>query len=234
MIHVNVAEYSNEQNLICYQENNQIYYSANQDIELGDILKVWYSYKYASQLNIRKMLEPSQFVICNNILRQVSTEYGIDIDNNNDFKFNENNNNPDNRINSEISLPPINSIMKSSPLCAVDKTYFSASLSSEDILQNLSMTSNDLNLSFESNYAVYNDEIQTNDKLMNYEASFDSYISSSTPIHPTSSTNLKDTNDINKFACEICNRKYVSTANLDKHMRQHNLFMCVTCMKVNF
>ncbi|XP_058055852.1 uncharacterized protein LOC131207258 [Anopheles bellator] len=76
MIHVSLARFSNEQNLICYQENDEIYYSAVKDIELGDILRVWYSRSYAAKIGV-SLLEPSPYDICNNILRSVSMDYGF-------------------------------------------------------------------------------------------------------------------------------------------------------------
>lgn len=71
MIHVNTANFSNEQNLNAYQHNDSIYYVAIQDIELGDILKVWYSPIYAARMGV-ELLKPSTYDICNNLLRQVS------------------------------------------------------------------------------------------------------------------------------------------------------------------
>ncbi|XP_055611998.1 uncharacterized protein LOC129758513 isoform X1 [Uranotaenia lowii] len=79
MIHVSLARFSNEQNLICYQENDEIYYTAIKDIELGDILRVWYSRNYAAKIGAA-LLDPSPFDVCNNILRSVSLDYGFDLD----------------------------------------------------------------------------------------------------------------------------------------------------------
>uniref|UniRef100_A0A182S8W6 Uncharacterized protein n=1 Tax=Anopheles maculatus TaxID=74869 RepID=A0A182S8W6_9DIPT len=86
MIHVNLARFSNEQNLICYQENDEIYYTAIKDIELGDILRVWYSRNYAAKIGA-SMLEPSPYDICTNILRSVSMDYGFDLDKNQTSSF---------------------------------------------------------------------------------------------------------------------------------------------------
>ncbi|KAL1400781.1 hypothetical protein pipiens_007145 [Culex pipiens pipiens] len=84
MIHVSLARFSNEQNLICYQENDEIYYTAIKDIELGDILRVWYSRSYAAKIGAT-LLEPSPYDICNNILRSVSLDYGLDLDQNQNY-----------------------------------------------------------------------------------------------------------------------------------------------------
>lgn len=51
MCHVDPAKYSNEQNLIAYEEDNEIYFAAVHDLDVGDILKVWYSPKYAEYMN---------------------------------------------------------------------------------------------------------------------------------------------------------------------------------------
>nr|XP_029720280.1 uncharacterized protein LOC109428083 isoform X2 [Aedes albopictus] len=84
MIHVSLARFSNEQNLICYQENDEIYYTAIKDIELGDILRVWYSRSYAAKIGAT-LLEPSPYDICNNILRSVSLDYGLNLDQNQNY-----------------------------------------------------------------------------------------------------------------------------------------------------
>jgi hypothetical protein len=47
-----------------------------------------------------------------------------------------------------------------------------------------------------------------------------------------SSTQKEDANKV-KFTCEQCNKKYMTKSNLEKHMRIHDLFMCVVCMKVS-
>lgn len=54
-----------------------------------------------------------------------------------------------------------------------------------------------------------------------------------TPAPSTSGANGTDPDADKKYPCEICLRKYMTKSNLDKHMRKHNLFLCVFCMKVN-
>lgn len=78
MIHVTPARYSNEQNLMCFQLNDQIFYTAVQDIDVGDILKVWYAPKYAAKMNV-ELLIPSQFEIVNNIILQMSIDQSISL-----------------------------------------------------------------------------------------------------------------------------------------------------------
>ncbi|CAG9771254.1 unnamed protein product [Ceutorhynchus assimilis] len=50
MMFVKPAEHVGEQNLLCYQEQNDIYFGAIKDIEPGEELKVWYSPYYASKM----------------------------------------------------------------------------------------------------------------------------------------------------------------------------------------
>lgn len=102
MIHVPPAKYSNEQNLICFQLHNQIYYTAINDIDVGDILKVWYAPKYAAAMNTR-LLSSSPYEIVNNVLRQVSMDT---LDSFVEDSISQQ------IISTEVSLPPINSLMK--------------------------------------------------------------------------------------------------------------------------
>lgn len=44
-----------------------------QDIEIGDILKVWYAPTYAARMYV-PLLEPSPHTIVNNILQQLSID----------------------------------------------------------------------------------------------------------------------------------------------------------------
>lgn len=60
MCHVDPAKYSNEQNLIAYEEDNEIYFAAVNDLDVGDILKVWYSPKYAECMNKMPLSEATQ------------------------------------------------------------------------------------------------------------------------------------------------------------------------------
>lgn len=69
MVHVDPAQYSNEQNLIAYEEDNEIFFAAIEDLDMGDILKVWYSPKYG---NCMKMLplQESAFPIMKNVMNR--------------------------------------------------------------------------------------------------------------------------------------------------------------------
>ncbi|XP_053693276.1 uncharacterized protein LOC128741465 [Sabethes cyaneus] len=385
MIHVSLARFSNEQNLICYQENDEIYYTAIKDIELGDILRVWYSRNYAAKIGTT-LLEPSPYDICNNILRSVSLDYGLNLDQNQNYvdSFTStagahhhhlhhqqphlsssstaataalmvggsdmNNNShlvgavPSGEVASsydKISLPPIDSLMKtSSPkyinhyhmfdldliaqqsapaqsqVCddyaqfsapsqmhhssqhhqhqspsqaqmqhhqaadlhqqqIVNSSYSAAAyqtlpedtLSPADLI-NISLGASDMNISFDSfstgNLMGYDGGSssgsnlgdsgisvsgggQAMDKLHSrYSSSTDSLVTlndalgmvPATPAPSTSSalvtaaTVTADPEADKKYPCEICLRKYMTKSNLDKHMRKHNMFLCVFCMKL--
>lgn len=120
MIHVLPAKFSNEQNLICFQLHNQIYYTAIQDIDVGDILKVWYAPKYAAKMN-SKLLSSSPFEIVNNVLKQASMgtldSFVEDSLNQQILSSCENSHNSanNNKI-ADVSLPPINSLMRTPSL----------------------------------------------------------------------------------------------------------------------
>ncbi|XP_058825353.1 uncharacterized protein LOC131685561 isoform X2 [Topomyia yanbarensis] len=373
MIHVSLARFSNEQNLICYQENDEIYYTAVKDIELGDILRVWYSQSYAAKIGAT-LLEPSPYDICNNILRSVSLDYGLNLDQNQNYVegfpsssgvhssqaalmvsgSDVNNNSNLGSSSSEtvssydkISLPPIDSLMKttspkyinhyhmfdidlitqqSTPAhqqqqqpCddygqfnppsqmhhssqhqqstsqaqihnhqnvemqqqqqqqhtlhqqMVHSTYPSFQTLPEDTLSpadliNISLGASDMNIPFDSfgasNHLIGYDGGSSSgsnlgdsgisvsggqglEKLHSrYSSSTDSLVTLNdslnmvpavTPAPSTSnivSTPAADPETDKKYPCEICLRKYMTKSNLDKHMRKHNLFLCVFCMKL--
>lgn len=67
MIHVDPAQYSNEQNLIAYEEDNEIFFAAIEDLDVGDILKVWYSPKYGEHMKMPPLQE-SPYPILKNVL----------------------------------------------------------------------------------------------------------------------------------------------------------------------
>lgn len=69
MIHVDAAMYSNEQNLIAYEEDNEIFFAAIEDLDVGDILKVWYSPKYGEQMKMPSLHE-SPYPVAKNVLNR--------------------------------------------------------------------------------------------------------------------------------------------------------------------
>ncbi|CAH1982949.1 unnamed protein product [Acanthoscelides obtectus] len=58
MFFVRAASSFEEQNLISYQESDDLYYVAIRDIHVGEELKVWYAPYYATQMNKHLLLQP--------------------------------------------------------------------------------------------------------------------------------------------------------------------------------
>ncbi|XP_055693172.1 uncharacterized protein LOC129795717 isoform X1 [Lutzomyia longipalpis] len=241
MIHVSPAQYSNEQNLICYQLYDQIFYTAIVDIEVGDILKVWYAPKYAAKMNV-ELLKPSPHEIVNNILRQVSiASMGSLTDDNLNF---ENNDYPvyediTEKNNSEISLPPINSLIKASSyqnnnyLCSehhiydMDKNYEISSTSSipaamDAVAQNPPMMVADLNYSL---VPGFDGDGQRPDQL-----TYDKW-KSGFEVRVSQGNGKLGSKKVSKYLCEVCDKEYMTLANINKHMRSHNLHLCNLCVK---
>lgn len=165
--------------------------------------------------------------VCTNILRQVSFDYGIklheetdpvDIANNNYLAIAPLTSSP----SSEITLPPINSLMKTQ----------SPNYNNLDFDNLILMAKNDhmANSSYQNDYM---DSYQIN--LHDQMTSSDSEKMNQSPS--SSVKNIKFTemqeNETQKYACELCARKYITKSNLEKHMRSHDLYMCVVCMKVS-
>lgn len=161
--------------------------------------------------------------VCTNILKQVSFDYGIklhddvdsDVTNNNYLAMAPTTSSP----SSEITLPPINSLMKT-------------------------QSPNYNNLDFDNLILMAKNEqmagnIYQTDYTDSYQMSLHDQITSSDSEKMTQSPgkNIKFTDtpegESQKFHCELCARKYITKSNLEKHMRSHDLFMCVVCMKVS-
>jgi hypothetical protein len=74
-----------------------------------------------------------------------------------------------------------------------------------------------------------------NDFIDNYQLSM-SDVDKMSQSSSSSSKQIKFTEmhetETQKYACELCSRKYITKSNLEKHMRSHDLFMCVVCMKM--
>jgi len=166
--------------------------------------------------------------VCNNILRQVSFDYGIKL-NDESSEADVTNNNYLTRApvmsspssSSEITLPPINSLMKNQ----------SPNYNLDDFDNLILMAKHEQPAN--SGYQEYIDNFQINNMT---SSSCDSTAEKMNPS-PTSIKQIKFTEmseaETQKFACELCSRKYITKSNLEKHMRSHDLFMCVVCMKVS-
>lgn len=124
-------------------------------------------------------------------------------------------------LSSEITLPPINSIMKTpSPNYnnIIDFDHLLSLSRNDQILNGLDYVNN-----FQMNL---NDHTTSSDSEKNSPAMISSYVKS------IKFTEMHD-NEAQKFTCKTCGRKYITKSNLEKHMRNHDLFMCVICMKVS-
>lgn len=164
--------------------------------------------------------------VCGNILRQVSFDYGIklhdetdsDVANNNYLAMAPTTSSP----SSEITLPPINSLMKTQ----------SPNYNNLDF-DNLILMAKNEQLANSSYQPDYMDSYHMS--LHDQMTSSDSEKMNQSPS--SSVKNMKFTempeNETQKFTCELCARKYITKSNLEKHMRSHDLFMCVVCMKVS-
>lgn len=163
--------------------------------------------------------------VCGNILRQVSFDYGIklhdetdsDVANNNYLAIAPTTSSP----SSEITLPPINSLMKTQ----------SPNYNNLDF-DNLILMAKNEQLANSSYQPDYMDSYQ-----MSLHDQMTSSDSEKMNQSPSSVKNMKFTempeSETQKFTCELCARKYITKSNLEKHMRSHDLFMCVVCMKVS-
>lgn len=121
---------------------------------------------------------------------------------------------------SEISLPPVNSLMKNqnmSPNYTIDFDNLILMAKNEQQMSNMSYQ-----MDFMDSYQLSTSSDA--DKMSQTS-------SSSTATKPIKFTEMHET-ETQKYACELCARKYITKSNLEKHMRSHDLFMCVVCMKM--
>lgn len=163
--------------------------------------------------------------VCTNILRQVSFDYGIklhdetdsDVANNNYLTIAPLTSSP----SSEITLPPINSLMKTQ----------SPNYNNLDFDNLILMAKNEqmANSSYQSDY-MDGYQMSLHDQM----TSSDSEKMNQSPSSSVKNIKFTEMNESEqqKYACELCARKYITKSNLEKHMRSHDLYMCVVCMKV--
>jgi hypothetical protein len=176
---------------------------------------VWYSPSYATRMGVSLLQETAnEFTLCTNV-RQVSAfdcdDKHTDMTNNNYLSIAPTTSSP----SSEISLPPVNSLMKNqnhSPSYSIDFDSLILMAKSEQQMG--------YQMDFIDNYNL--SSISDVDKMSQ---------SSSSSIKPIKFTEMNEA-ETQKYACELCTRKYITKSNLEKHMRSHDLFMCVVCMKM--
>lgn len=185
------------------------------------------------------LLEASNNMYSTNILRQVSFDYGIklqheekesDVTNNNYLAMAPLNSSPS---SSEITLPPINSLMKNqSPNYNLDFDNLIL------MAKNDQQTSATTYLHHQQQQHEYMDTFPMNihDSIgMSDGEKVQQQLSSSSSTSSIKQIKFTEVSEAEsqKFACELCARKYITKSNLEKHMRSHDLFMCVVCMKVS-
>lgn len=168
--------------------------------------------------------------ICTNV-RQVSFECtglklhddkDADITNNNYLAIAPTTSSP----SSEISLPPVNSLMKNQNL-ATSPSY------AIDFDNLILMAKNEQQMSSMNYQMDYIDNYQLSSSVSDVDKMSQTSSSSTTTAatKPIKFTEMHET-ETQKYACELCARKYITKSNLEKHMRSHDLFMCVVCMKM--
>lgn len=158
----------------------------------------------------------SDLNLCTNV-RQVSFDCGLKIHDDKDSDMTNNNYlsiAPTSSPSSEISLPPVNSLMKNqnqSPSYSIDFDNL------------ILMAKNDPQINYQMDYMDgYNLSVNDVDKMSQ---------SSTSSVKQIKFTEMNES-ETQKYACELCARKYITKSNLEKHMRSHDLFMCVVCMKM--
>lgn len=239
------------------QEESQIYFTAIQDIEIGDILKVWYAPKYGMKMGAEP-LEPSPHQIVNNVLRQVDiANDSLEIEPDEPFANRQssssfyNSNSPC----SEVSLPPIQSIIKPSQTfpknvhVTPDLTVYNRTeqqqqqqIISPPLRPPTITTTNNGPLSSsdgaqsEKNTASIN---QKNTSTVSFDSadlntSFESNAGADLydPPEPSGSQSSSKSSSMDAakiYECDQCDRRYATVSNLSKHMRNHNVFMCAIC-----
>lgn len=123
---------------------------------------------------------------------------------------------------SEISLPPVNSLMKNSqasPNYNLDFDNLILMAKSEQMQNGSASSFHQVN--YIENYQVTATSVVDADKLNPSPSS----------VKQIKFTEMNES-ETQKYACELCTRKYITKSNLEKHMRSHDLFMCVVCMKM--
>lgn len=238
------------------QEDNQIYFMSIHDIEIGDVLKVWYAPTYAARMYV-PLLQPSSHQIVNNILRQLSIDHtSLPVDSDSAAYCPETmvGYNSTTQTNAAgVSLPPIESIIKAS----YQKTDYSTSDQHMDAgnastatTTSASTTNNSYNKT--NNGAIMAPAQINEDELGLLNMSFDSTaFNSSRELDSSAGTSQNDTvtteslvatpsdavnakdkaNKKKSYRCEICDKKYATMTNIYKHMRSHDLYLCSLCMK---
>lgn len=242
MIHVDPAQYANEQNLVAYEEDNEIFFAAVEDLDVGDILKVWYSPMYGERIKA-PLLHVSPYPLMKNVLQQngvILPEYQLF----NNFGMYDGQSN-----RTEISLPSIKNIIKPSSYVCYDSRAYAATLvglpspyarthidhAVQD--QSLRLGSKILNLDEPCTVAAAHPsdidpfgtsfEEEDDDHLRSADGNVAGVVYSNSLL-PTS-----DKEEKKIYPCQLCDKKYSTMTNIYRHVRaQHNYFLCSLCMKM--
>lgn len=241
MVHVDPAQYLNEQNLVAYEEENEIFFAAIEDLDVGDILKVWYSPKYGEQMKAQP-LQVSQYSISKNILQNggiVLPEYQLI---SNYINLTENQ-----QQRTEISLPSIKTIIKpSSYVCYENRPGDNFQLNSTYEQHSNGHGSNGTNriLNLDEPFSTFivptkitaaininsgstnaNNTIHSNENYGNTDEDDHS--------NPTAFVQTTEKDEKKVYPCQLCDKKYSTMTNIYRHVRtQHNYFLCSLCMNM--
>lgn len=243
MIHVDPAQYANEQNLVAYEEDNEIFFAAVEDLDVGDILKVWYSPMYGERINAPP-LHVSPFPLMKNVLQQG----GVILP---EYQLFSNFGACDAQSNrTEISLPSIKNIIKpSSYVCYDSRTYAPTPVGLSSVFarthidradheQSLRLESKILNLDDPFALATTAHSADIDSFGGSFEEDDDDHLRSTNGngtgvVYPNSLLTASDKEEKKIYPCQLCDKKYSTMTNIYRHVRaQHNYFLCSLCMKM--
>lgn len=248
MIHVDPAQYANEQNLVAYEEDNEIFFAAVEDLDVGDILKVWYSPMYGERIKA-PALQVSPFPLVKNVLQQggvILPEYQLL----NSFGT------CDGQANrTEISLPSIKNIIKpSSYVCYDSRAYATTPPSATTLSTSFARTHLDQHIDQEQSMRLESKILNLDDPFAlataphscididsfggSFEEDDDDHLRATNGngtgnTYASSLLGAGDKEEKKIYPCQLCDKKYSTMTNIYRHVRaQHNFFLCSLCMKM--
>lgn len=250
MIHVDPAQYLNEQNLIAYEEDNEIFFAAIEDLDVGDILKVWYSPKYGECMKMPQLFE-SPYPISKNILSHGGGNIVSELQWLNNYSTYDNQ--APNKT--EILLPSIRTIIKpTSYICYENRSYESplsqySNISSStnymgsafDYVNGMSSSPGPDSINIPSNNTLLNldDSVSTTSQhteAVNYDdEDAEQSLSASNENLTQDASSFPNSTQFEKkvYPCKLCDKKYSTMTNIYRHVRaQHKLFLCSLCMNM--
>lgn len=220
MIHVDPAQYANEQNLVAYEEDSEIFFAAIEDLDVGDVLKVWYSPKYGERMRVSQLCY-APFPITKNIFQNGA--YQIP-----DYQFFNNYNGcePSRSSRTEISLPSIKNIIKPSSYVCYESHFVEVPKFAVPMEQQ-----RENNISHLNNRILNLDDSFATKAIATTTEAFNANFDDDENVTATVSATEKDEKKV--FPCQLCDKKYSTMTNIYRHVRaQHNLFLCSLCMNM--